>query len=71
VARGRCIYPSDKELADYGDLIASFEDIDGTVPVETVCAVNAFMEVKKHLDRSFRDAADDEDGKEVQDGPQG
>lgn len=61
VARGRCIYPS-SQLADYGDLIATFEDVDGTVPVETVCAVNAFMEMKDHLDRFFKDRKETDDG---------
>lgn len=64
VARGRCIYPS-SQLADCGDLIATFEDADGVVGVETVCAVNAFMEVREHIDRFFKDK------KETDDGPQG
>lgn len=64
VARGRYIYPHSQPV-DYGDLIAIFADVDGIVPVETVCAVNAFMEVKDHLDRFFKDK------KEADDGPQG
>ena len=59
VARGRCIYPSSRP-ADYGDLVATFEDADGVVPVETVCAVNAFMELREHLDRYFHDNEQEE-----------
>ena len=64
VAQGTLVYPK-REGVDYGDLVATFEDIDGVVATEAVCAVNAFMEVKDHLDRFFRD------GKETDDGPQG
>lgn len=63
VTQGALVYPK-REGVDYGDLVATFEDIDGAVATEAVCAVNAFMEVKDHLDRFFKDK------KETDDGPQ-
>ena len=79
VVRGRCVYPS-SQLADYGDLIATFEDVDGVVGVEAVCAVNAFMEAKEHIDHFFKDSEASETSEtseagegrtEAEHGPQG
>jgi hypothetical protein len=64
VVQGAHVYPK-REGVDYGDLVATFVDIDGVVATEAVCAVNAFMEVKDHLARFFKDK------KETDDGPQG
>ena len=54
VANGRHVYPK-AVPADYGDLVATFEDVDGMSAGETVCAVNAFIELRDHLDKHFRD----------------
>lgn len=54
VANGRHVYPK-AVPADYGDLVATFEDVDGMSAGEAVCAVNAFLELHNHLDRHFHD----------------
>ena len=54
ISRGRLVFP-DSEHADAGDIIATFEDVDGVSACETVCAVNAFIELRDHLDRHFHD----------------
>jgi len=61
VTQGPLVYPK-REGVDYGDLVATFEDIDGVVATEAVCAVNAFMEVREHLDRFFKDKEETDDG---------
>ena len=54
VANGRHVYPK-AVPADYGDLVATFEDNDGMSAGETVCVVNAFLELRDHIDRHFRE----------------
>jgi len=54
ISRGRLVFPDSKH-ADAGDIIATFEDVDGVSACETVCAVNAFIELRDHLDRHFHD----------------
>ena len=54
ISRGRLVFP-DSEHADAGDIIATFEDVDGVSTCEAVCAVNAFVELRDHLDRHFHD----------------
>jgi len=54
VANGRHVYPK-AVPADYGDLVATFEDNDGMSAGEAVCTVNAFLELRDHIDRHFRE----------------
>jgi hypothetical protein len=63
VTQGAHVYPK-KEGADCGDIIATFEDVDGVVGVEAVCVVNAFMAAKEHIDRFFKDKEEADDGPE-------
>lgn len=54
VANGRHVYPK-AVPADYGDLVATFEDVDGMSAGEAVCTVNAFLELRDHIDKHFHE----------------
>ena len=61
IAYGTCAY-LDRKDADGGDLVANFEDSDGVTATETVCVVNAFNELREHIDKFFGEDADGSEG---------